>query len=60
MTVHAAGYCLGATLLSGAAAAMARDGDDRLDSMKLFAAQTDSRVSGALNLFNNESRVSFL
>lgn len=58
--VHGVGYCIGGTLLSLAAAAMARDDDDRLKTVSLFAAQQDFSEAGEITRFISPSQLSFL
>lgn len=58
--VHGVGYCLGGTLMSIAAAAMARDGDERLATLSLFAAQQDFTEAGEIMLFIEESEIAYL
>ncbi|MDH4062673.1 MAG: alpha/beta fold hydrolase [Aquincola sp.] len=58
--IHAVGYCIGGTLLSIGAAALARDRDERLGSITMFAAQTDFSEPGELAFFINPSQLAML
>ncbi len=58
--VHCVGYCIGGTLLSIGAAALARAGDTRIASITLFAAQTDFSEPGELSMFISPSQLAAL
>lgn len=58
--IQALGYCLGGTLLTMAAAFMARSHDDRLNTLTLLASELDFTEPGELGLFIDESQLAFL
>ncbi len=59
-TIHAVGYCIGGTLLSIAAAVLAAEGDQRLASVTLLAAQQDFSEPGELSVFISPSQLDML
>ncbi len=58
--LHSVGYCIGGTLLSIAAAVYAADGDERLASVTLLAAQQDFSEPGELSVFISPSQLDML
>jgi polyhydroxyalkanoate synthase len=58
--VHAAGYCVGGTLLAVTLAYMAAKGDDRIKSATFFATQVDFTFAGDLKVFVDEEQLESL
>ncbi|MCC7347624.1 MAG: class I poly(R)-hydroxyalkanoic acid synthase, partial [Variibacter sp.] len=58
--VHAAGYCVGGTLLAVTLAYMAATGDQRITSATFFATQVDFTYAGDLKVFVDEDQIQML
>jgi polyhydroxyalkanoate synthase len=58
--IHSVGYCIGGTLLSIGAAVLAAEGDRRIGSVTLLAAQQDFSEPGELSLFISPSQLDML
>ena len=58
--IHAAGYCLGGTLLAMAAAILGARHEHVLKTVSILAGQVDFEDPGELGLFMDESQVAFL
>lgn len=58
--IHLTGYCLGGTLAMITAALMAHDGDSRLKTLSLLAAQGDFTEAGEMMIFVTPSEVAYL
>lgn len=58
--IHAAGYCIGGTLLAMASAVLARENKQTLASITIFATQVDFEEAGELLLFIDESQITYL
>ena len=58
--VHAAGYCVGGTLLAVTLAHMATVKDQRIVSSTFFASQVDFTYSGDLKIFADEDQITAL